>query len=206
MKTPQTNPARELRMISEPVVLESRGEGKSRVIRGYAAKFNVLSRKLGWFKEKIDPRAFDDVLAAGEDVMALFNHNEDHILARTLSGTLTLGVDETGLYYEFEAPNTTMGNDLAELVQRRDIQHSSFSFSVAPNGDHWVEDSDGETIRTVTKVSRLFDVAPVTNPAYLDATVDLAKRSYDEWKKAQEPQYDDLQDYEQDLELRKLIK
>lgn len=178
---------RELRCYNTNV--EIRGEGESRKIFGYAAKFNVLSRTIGWFKEKISPGAFDDVLE--QDVLALFNHNENYPLARTLSKTLSIGVDETGLYYEFDAPNTTAGNDLVESVRRGDIQHSSFSFSIAQGGDNWTEDQDGTDIRTVNKVKRLYDVAPVVFPAYLDASVGMAKRSYDEWKKDNSPKYKD---------------
>lgn len=192
---------RELRCYDTNV--EIRGEGESRKIFGYAAKFNVLSRTIGWFKEKISPGAFDDVLE--QDVIALFNHNENHILARTLSKTLTIGVDETGLYYEFDAPNTTSGNDLIESVRRGDVQHSSFSFSITPDGDTWTEDEEGNEIRTVKKVKRLYDVAPVVFPAYLDATVGMAKRSYDQWKKDNQPEYDDLQDFEEDLQMRKML-
>lgn len=183
--------------------LELRAEGESRTIRGYAAKFNVLSRTIGWFKEQIAPGAFDDVL--DQDVVALFNHDENIPLARTLSKTLTLGVDAIGLFYEFEAPNNTAGNDLVESVRRGDVQHSSFSFNVAPGGDSWTEDDEGNEIRTVVKLKRLWDVAPVVFPAYLEANVGLAKRSYDDWKESRKPKYDDMAEMEAELELKKML-
>jgi HK97 family phage prohead protease len=120
------SPERETRTFNMPV--EIRAEGDSRIVSGYAVKFNQLSQNLGWFREKIDSQAFAD--ANMDDVVALFNHDYNFILARTISGTLKLEVDETGLRYEFEAPNTSAGNDLVEMLKRGDVQHSSFGFTI----------------------------------------------------------------------------
>jgi len=180
---------REIRCFDNPVNIEIRkddsGEEK-RTITGYAAVFNQLSRTIGWFKEKIDPAAFEGRLE--DDVVALYNHDFNLVLARTISKTLKLEVDDTGLRYEFEAPNTTTGNDLVEMVTRGDIQHSSFSFSVLD--ENWEEDEEGAEIRTILKVKRLYDVSPVTFPAYLQTNVDVAKRSYEQWKELNVPEYD----------------
>lgn len=64
-----------------------------------------------------------------------FNHNTDSILARTTSGTLRLEVDDVGLRFAFEAPNTTSGSDMLELVRRGDISKCSFRFGVEQ--DEW---------------------------------------------------------------------
>lgn len=183
---------REVRCFDNPVQIEIRKDGEGnekRTITGYAAVFNQLSRTIGWFREKIEPGAFEGRLA--DDVVALYNHDFNKVLARTISETLKLEVDDTGLRYEFEAPNTTTGNDLVEMVRRGDIQHSSFSFSVLE--ENWEEDEDGAEIRTILKVKRLYDVSPVTFPAYLQTNVDVAKRSYEEWKESRndnKPKYD----------------
>ena len=141
----------------------------SREVVGHASVFNSLSEDLGGFRETIAPGAFDDVLQ--DDVRALFNHDPNMILARTKSGTLTLSVDERGLQYRFNAPDTTAGRDLMVSLERGDIDQSSFGFRVAD--DEW-ENRDGQVVRTVLKFSRLFDVSPVTMPAYPDT--DVAKR------------------------------
>jgi len=83
-------------------------------------------------REIILPGAFDDVL--NDDVRALFNHDSSMILARSKNGegTLQIGVDETGLYYEFEPPDTQVGRDLMTSIQRGDVDQSSFGFMIAP--------------------------------------------------------------------------
>ena len=146
-------------------------ENESRKIEGYAAVFNSDSEDLGGFIERIAKGAFSEAIKKS-DVRALFNHDNNMILARTKSGTLKIYEDENGLKYEFEAPNTTAGNDVLEMIKRGDISQSSFGFTV--ENDDW-EQRDGKTYRTITKVKRLYDVSPVTFPAYPDATVAVRK-------------------------------
>lgn len=203
METRKNNAKFEIRCVDNPVVIEQRGEGdkQTNVVSGYALKFDVLSRTIGWFREKIERGALD--AADMNDVVALFNHNIDMVLARTISKTLELEVDDTGLRYTFSPPNTSAGRDLVESLKRGDVQHSSFSFSISE--DRWEEDEEGMEIRTVTKIKRLYDVSPVVNPAYLQATSELAKRSYQEWKESQKPEYNSLQDAEAELEQRKIL-
>lgn len=200
MERRKNNTALEIRFADNPVVIEQRGEGDQQheVVTGYALKFDVLSRTIGWFREKIDRGALD--AADMKDVVALFNHNIDMVLARTISKTLELEVDNTGLKYSFSSPDTTAGRDLVESLRRGDVQHSSFSFSIAE--DRWEEDEEGMEIRTVTKIKRLYDVSPVVNPAYLQATSELAKRSYQQWLSEK---YNDINDLEEELKLRKSI-
>lgn len=139
------------------------------VLRGYAAKYNVLSEMMWDFQETIALGAFDDVM--GDDVRALFNHDPNHILGRTLSGTLRLTLDDVGLVYEVDLPDTDMGETVACAVDRGDVTQSSFAFIV--NEATWTEREDGTWLRTITKLSRLYDVSPVTYPAYPDATVGM---------------------------------
>ena len=173
--------APERRFFESNVQLRSADEG-SRTIEGYAFKFEMWSRKIMWFYEKIARGAADDLKFDEMDVLALFNHSNDKVLARTISKTLGLELDEIGLRYWFDAPNTTAGNDLIESVRRGDIQHSSFSFVLAPGGDKWTVDENGDERRTLVKFASIFDVSPVTQPAYLDTTV--AQRSHDDFKQA----------------------
>lgn len=185
---------KESRFLPESVELRMDGdEEKTPVVFGYAAKFNVESENLGsekyQFIETIQPGAFDDVL--NDDVRALFNHESSSILARSKNGegSLRLGVNETGLFYEFEAPDTQTGRDLVTSLRRGDVDQSSFSFTVSEGDQEWNEQTaDGTTVikRLIKKVSRLFDVSPVTYPAYPDATVAL--RSLEHFKESQEPE------------------
>ncbi len=149
-------------------------------IRGYAAVFSTLSDNLGYFREQIAPGAFDGVLQ--DDVRCFFNHEEHLILGRTASGTLRLSVDKKGLAYECDLPDTQTARDLAASMERGDVDQSSFAFRIAPNGDSWDEDPDtGGTIRTITKIARLYDVSPVSIPAYPDASIAL--RRLTDWRK-----------------------
>ena len=193
-------PNREIRVYDIPVQVEVREEGKKRVVSGYAAVFGQMSRNLGWFREVIERGAFDNVL--DQDVVALYNNDYNHVLARTISKTLQLEVVERVLKYTFEAPNTTIGNDLVEMISRGDVQHSSFAFTV--QDEKWSQDEENGEVRTVLKVKRLYDVSPVVMPSDTQTDVSLAKRSYDDWKKKNEPPYDDLPDMEDELELLKI--
>ena len=144
---------------------EMRAESEGRTVEGYAALYNQET-DLGFFREVILPGAFDG--ADMSDVRALFNHEPNHILARTASGTLRLSADERGLKYEFEAPNTTLGNDLLEMIRRGDISQSSFAFTV--KNVQWEEERGKPDLRKIEKFDRLFDVSPVTYPAYPQTT------------------------------------
>jgi len=141
-------------------------------VEGSAALFNTLSDDLGGFREQIAPGAFNDVL--DDDVRALMNHDPNLILGRTKSGTLTLELTVDGLMYRYSDPDTTYSQDLRKSMKRGDVTQSSFAFSVAE--DDW-EEVDDQLVRTITKFKRLYDVSPVTYPAYPDTTV--ATRSMD---------------------------
>ena len=140
------------------------------MLAGYAANFNTVSVDLGGFVEQLAPGCFDGVLE--DDCRCLRNHMDDVVLGRTEAGTLTLRVDNVGLGFECDLPNTGAGHDTAELVSRRDITGCSFQFRIAPDGDEW--DFNGAVaLRTITRVSRLYDVGPVTFPAYDSTSVDM---------------------------------
>jgi len=173
----RSNPNKEVRTFNVQN-LELREEGDSNVVVGYASVFNTLSNDLGNFKEIISPDAFEGRL--NDDVRFLINH-EGLPLARTTNDTLKLTTDETGLRYEAKVANTSLGRDLLELMRNGTINQSSFAFVV--DDDSW-EVKDGVNIRTINKVSRLYDVSAVTYPAYEEASVAL--RSMDEWKKEQQ--------------------
>ena len=151
---------------------EKREDG-STTITGHAAVFNKLSSDLGGFREIIAPNAFESVLS--DDVRALINHDPNLLLARTTSGTLNLEQTNEGLQYSFDVPDTTYGRDLIISMERGDISQSSFAFTIEE--DSWETTEDGE-IRTINKVKQLYDVSPVTYPAYPSADdLTLAKRS-----------------------------
>jgi HK97 family phage prohead protease len=124
------------------------------------------------FREQIAPDAFNETDM--DDVVALFDHTGEP-LGRTTNDTLELKVDKRGLLYDSQLPNTQHGRDIGTLIERGDITQSSFGFTMLPDGDEWDEKKDGTLIRTLTKIHRLYDVSPVTFPAYRQT--DVSKRS-----------------------------
>jgi HK97 family phage prohead protease len=179
---------REKRTYLGSIEIETRDGEETRTISGYAAVFDKWSHDLGFFREKLSRTAFDGVDMS--DVVATFNHNFDHVLARSSSGTLNLSVDENGLKYTFEAPNTTAGNDLLENVRNGNIKGSSFMFTVKEQTWKYTEDDEADE-RTIEKVGSLIELGPVTMPAYPDTSA--AKRSHEENKPQQKVDVEDLQ-------------
>ncbi len=163
---------REYRFITAELRAEQAGEDK--YLTGYAAKFGVKSEDLGGFRETIKPGAFKRALSENQDVRALFNHDSSQVLGRSTAGTLELSEDSTGLKYRVKLPNTSYANDLHESVKRGDITQSSFGFRTQKQS--WSEDTadSSATLRTLEDVD-LFDVSPVTYPAYPDATVSAGR-------------------------------
>ena len=181
-------------------------EYEGNTIRGYAAVYNSDSEWMGGFYEQIAKGAFDEVM--DNDTRAYFNHDENLLLGRVSSGTLRLGSDERGLYYEVDLPNTSYANDLVELMKRGDVNQSSFAFLI--DRDRW-EERDGKTYRIIEKVSRLLDVSPVAQPAYPDATSELMMRKdtpesegAEVEVKAEAEEMSDIEIFEYKLKLLKL--
>lgn len=166
------------------------GDAK-RTVTGYAAVFNSPSEDMG-FIEYIEPGAFREAITKS-DVRALFNHDPNYILARTASGTLQIEEDAKGLRYQFTIPETTFGNDFAVMLQRGDVSQSSFSFTVKEQEWETKKDEAGNThyTRRIKKVERLYDVSPVTYPAYPDTEVAL--RSLESTQKETPPETDNQQ-------------
>ena len=148
--------------------------------------------------ERIARGCFSRALDEQDDARATFNHDDNLLLGRSSAGTLRMEEDETGLRYENDLPDTTVGRDVAELVSRGDVNGSSFGF--VAEREMWEESDNGPdgrvAVRTLQSV-RLLDVGPVTYPAYTSASVgsrsvsspvravgsvDEARESYRRWK------------------------
>lgn len=164
------------------VELRAEGEDGKRRLVGYAAVFNRDSSDLGGFTESIRPGAFRDAIADGADVRALVDHDSSRILGRTLAGTLRLSEDKVGLRMEVDLPDTSVGRDIYESVTRGDISQQSFAFRTLE--DEWRK-KDGKHHRELVSVE-LFDVGPVTFPAYADTSI--AARSLEEWRSENDPE------------------
>lgn len=177
MTTPATStaPTVERRYIPTQELRLLREGGKPLRAIGHFAVFNQLSEDLGGFREMLAPGAFADAIA-NDDVRALWNHDSNHVLGRNRAGTLTLAEEEGAARAEIDLPDTQMGRDAAVSIERGDVTGMSFGFQIRDwqKDQVWARDADGNIIRTVLKAS-LFDVSPVTYPAY--PQTDISMRS-----------------------------
>jgi HK97 family phage prohead protease len=171
--------SKEETMEKRSINFELRAKPESRTIFGTATVFNS-SYDMGWYDEEMSSDSLNE--ADMKDVVALFNHDMNMVLARTSSGTLKLNVTGNAMEYEFEAPNTTLGNDLLEMVKRGDVYQSSFAFTVEK--ESWQEREGSKPKRVIRSIKKVYDVSPVTYPANPDTMV--AKRGYDATKQIDE--------------------
>jgi uncharacterized protein len=137
-----------------------------RKLVGYVASFDVPA-KIGSFVEVIRPGAFrKSLLRPGGDILALVDHDASKLLG---NHTLRLNEDARGLAFSLDVPDTTLGRDVLELVQRGDIGGASFGF--LPIAEAWPEANQREL--------REIDLREVSiihaHPAYGAATEVLAR-------------------------------
>ena len=157
----------ELRTLSEPIELRKSGDKITAV--GYAIVYNRLSANMGGFVEMAAPGLADKTIQE-QDIRALVDHDISKIIGRSGAGTLRLESDGTGLRYEIDLPDTTVGRDIAVSLDRGDVVGSSFGFRALE--DEWSETEQGFPLRTLKQIV-LRDVGPVTFPAYPDASAAL---------------------------------
>ncbi len=163
------------------VSFETRDDGPGKIV-GLASVFFRSNDDGTEFKlfddmfERIMPEAFDASLNRPDDVRALFNHNDMAILGRTSAGTLRLEKTRRGLKYEIDVPDTQTAKDVAESIRRGDVTGSSFGFR--PTDITWREE-EKTLIREIRGVE-LFDVGPVTFPAYEATTTGIRSKLRDE--------------------------
>lgn len=134
-------------------------------LKGYAAVFNQATN-LGAFMERIDPDAFR--FTQLHDVRFMVNH-AGLPMGRTTAGTLQLGIDNVGLHYTVQLPDTEAGRELHRAVERGDVTGSSFGFTI--EGEVW---NVAEGLRTITSVGQVFEVSAVAFPAYEGTSVQVA--------------------------------
>lgn len=147
----------------------------SMTISGYAAVFNTPYDN-GYWIESIAPGAFRNSLA--DDVAIIWNHNDDHVLGRTSSGTLKIYEDQKGLGFENELPQTQMGKDAHLLIKRGDVKGVSFGFRVVKQSFEEI----GDKVKRVLEEVKLIEISPCVFPAYKEPSVEA--RSVEDVNKA----------------------
>lgn len=168
-------------------------EDEGMIVEGYAAVFDSVT-DLGWMKEVIDRKAFDN--ADMSDIVMKYNH-EDSVLpmARTRGGSLQFDVDDHGLRIRANLPDTTVNKDIFTLIKEKVLSKMSFAFTVKE------EEYDYETdTRRILAFDKIFDVSVVDVPAY--ESTEIYARNKEEYEK-EKRQYEEQKEQHRKLELEK---
>lgn len=187
--------------------IETTFEQNDNIIEGYAIRFNCTSNvlydkeKRRFFREIIDKEAITQELIDNSDIKFLFNHDKERLLARRNKGQGSLNVEvrDEGVYFSFEIPDTTIGNDLKEMIKRGEVTTCSFAFVDGDNIQWDFSDREIPT-RIVKSIRGLFDLSAVFDAAY--SQTEISCRSLDEMIEAQtdETWKQELNNYRQRLE------
>lgn len=176
------------------VSLETRSADQPPAIVGYGAVFYDGTERTEYklwddLIERIMPGAFDRAVRERDDARGLFNHDSNMVLGRVSAGTLQLSIDKTGLRFAIDPGKTTVAADVMEHIRRGDVQGCSIAFRVIEQVWRSVDKIDYREIMAV----ELFDVGPVTFPAYEATSVgvrskefgDDARTARDKWRESE---------------------
>ena len=149
-------------------------------IAGYAIVWDTPSTNLP-FTEVIKAGALDGVDLSG--VLALYNHDFANLLGRVDAGTLELDVDDHGLHFVLDIPDTTLGHDVYTNIKNGNLKGVSFRFTIANGGEQW-KNVNGQPVRVISKIATMREISLVSVPAYDDTSVEVT-RSFKEFTEAQ---------------------
>lgn len=164
------------------ISLEKREDSSSSLpeISGYSAMFDEETVISTWWgdswREVIRFGFFSPAINNKHDVRALFNHDANFLLGRTTSpkNTLRINEDKTGLFARILPPNNSIGRDVVESIERGDLSGQSFAFTIA--SEKWTKGKNGELdIRELITIDTLYDVGPVTYPAFEATNVSVSR-------------------------------
>ena len=175
---------KELRLATENLEAKADEQDNAKmIIEGYPIVFDTETYiDLGWdgWYEKVDRNAF--ATADMSDVCLKYNHNDNvFILARTRNGSLTLTIDDHGVFMHAELIDTSTNRDVYEMVRNELLTEGSFAFTVEEQEVHEIGmygTDNYEMHRTIKRIGKLFDVAICPNGAYGDLT-EIYARSFD---------------------------
>ena len=173
---------------------DQNSDENSRTISGVAIVFDSYSRDLGGFIERIDRGAISEDFLANQDVIMNVDHDNSRMLARYNhgEGTLQLSLEDDGLHFQFEAPNTSLGDEVLYNVRNGNLFECSFACYLNRN-DIDVIHEDDQTVHVIKNIRALLDCSIVVHAAYPDTDVqarnlELAEKQaeIDAEKKAEE--------------------
>jgi len=172
------------------------GQGKSRTVVGRPVMFGVRSVNLTpWSDTRVvyeilEPNCITQELINRSNVVYNNNHSNDisDMIGRCVNGkgTLSLVLRENYMESSCDYPNTTVANDTLEHIRLGNVYGMSFAFDDRnANGEENVtyertnETVDGKEVwlRHVWLITKLFDVANVTHPAYEQTSVATREQS-----------------------------
>jgi len=177
-----------MKRLETRAIIDNNENDESRIITGKAITFDTPSQYIG-YTEYIRSSAITQELINNSDIIMNFQHDDTRMLARWTKGQGTLNVElrTDGVYFSFEAPDTTLGNDILWHIRHGNLQKCSFAFTISDNGMHWYRDDENNLCGEVVDIDGLYDLSIVTTPAYDDTFVDARdfdldaiKRSLDE--------------------------
>lgn len=146
--------------------------GQNMAISGIATVFNQPSIK-GDLTEYIDQNALNGVDLS--NVLLLYSHDFSNILAREDSGTLKTSIQPDGLHFNAQLPDTQLGHDTYTNILNGNIRGMSFGFKIAPGGDSWSVNSQGNTIHTIHQIDQVFELSLTPIPAYTETSVQVQR-------------------------------
>ena len=150
--------------------VELRADGDGLELTGYGAVFNAETVIWDAWRESVEQGAYAKTIQEG-DIRALFNHERGIVLGRNRAGTLQLSEDDRGLHAIISAPDNEWGRPVRDAIQRRDVTGMSVLFTTVKN--EWVRGSRAEGVlpKRIIREAQLFDVGPVTFPAFPDTSI-----------------------------------
>lgn len=150
-------------------------------IEGYAIVWDTPSTNLP-FTEVIQEGALDGVDLS--KTIALYDHDFANVLGRADANTLKLNVDDHGLHFVLDIPDTTLGHDVYTNIKNGNLRGLSFRFTIADNGERW-QHVNGQPTRVISKIETMREISLVSVPAYDDTSVEVT-RSFKEYTKQSE--------------------
>lgn len=158
----------------------------SYTVSGYAVVFNQPSQPLP-FIEYISRDALNDVDFS--KTLLLYAHDYNKILARSDSATLKTEIDDNGLKFTAQIPDTTLGTDTFKNIQAGNVKGCSFGFTISNGGDRWDTRQDGTTIHYVDKIDTVSELTLTAIPAYEETSVSAqVKRDLEQYLNNKEEQ------------------
>lgn len=156
----------------------------SYTVSGYAVVFNQPSQPLP-FIEYISRDALNDVDFS--KTLLLYAHDYNKILARADSASLKTEIDDNGLKFTAQIPDTTLGTDTFKNIQAGNVKGCSFGFTIANGGDRWDTRDDGTTVHYVDKIDTVSELTLTAIPAYEETSVSAqVKRDLQEYLKEEQ--------------------